>query len=139
MSGVAVVRYLLANSAPFIAQIPATRITAGDLPLNIGLPACSVKLISGTPRNTVAMTESPRLHTDRVQVSFLTADEPVGRGYPGIKALQALALTACANQSGTVNGVAVDSILPDVEGPDLTDDASKIRQGSRDFIVKWRG
>ena len=50
----------------------------------------------------------------------------------------ALVLAACPNQRGTVNGVDVDSILPDIGGPDLADMATALYSGSRDFMVKWR-
>jgi hypothetical protein len=138
---VAVIRYLLANNAPVLAVVPATRITAGDLPINTTMPAIAVTQISGMPRLTIAMTEPNRINTDRVQVSALfkgPAGTPSGAGYPGVAALMVLVLAACPNQNGTINGVAVDSILPDIEGPDLQDDATNLFSRSRDFIVKWR-
>ena len=141
MSGVAVIRYLLANNGPVIAVVPAARIQAGDLPLNTVMPAIAVTEVSSIPRLTIAMTEPNRLHTERVQVSVLfkgPQGTPSGAGYPGVKGILALVLAACPNQKGTINGVAVDSILPDIEGPDLTDVATALYSGSRDFIVKWR-
>ena len=147
MSGVAVIRSLLAtNSAVTTAlgagpPVATSRIIAGDLPLNTVMPAISISLVSGIPRLTIAMTEPNRLHTDRVQVSVLfkgPQGTPAGTGYPGVKALLALVLAACPNQHGTVNGVSVDAILPDLEGPDLSDMATALYSGSRDFIVKWR-
>ena len=86
------------------------------------------------------MTEGKRLHTDRVQVSVLfkgPEGAPAGTGYPGVRALLALVLAACPNQRATVNGIAVDSILPDIEGPDLSDEATAIYSQSRDFLVRW--
>ena len=140
MSGVAVIRYLLANAAAVTAVVPATRIMAGDLPLKIVLPAIGVTLISGVPRLTVSMLETPRMQTDRVQVTVLFKGPygtPQGDGYPGVHNMLALVLAACPNQHGTVNGVVVDSILPDVEGPDLQNMETDIYGCSRDFIVKW--
>ena len=64
--------------------------------------------------------------------------DPGGTGYVGVKALMALILTACPNQKGSINGVTVDSRLPDDEGPDLQDDATAVYAGSRDFFVKWK-
>lgn len=141
MSGVAVIRSLLATNAAVIAVVPAARITAGDLPINTTMPAIAVTQISGMPRLTIAMIEPNRLNTDRVQVSVLfkgPSASPPGTGYPGVKALLPLVLAACPNQNGTINGIAVDSILPDIEGPDLQDDATGLFSQSRDFIVKWR-
>lgn len=140
MSGVAVIRYLLANNAPVLAVVPAVRIAAGDLPIETPLPAIIVKQISSVPRLTVAMTESKRMHTDRVQVSVLVKGPdgtPPGLGYPGMRALLALVLTACPNQHGTINGIDVDSVLPDIEGPDLPDPPTSLWTSSRDFFVKW--
>jgi hypothetical protein len=57
----------------------------------------------------------------------------------GVKSLLALVLAACPSQRGTVNGVSVDSIIPDMAGPILYDDAIALHQGSRDFLVKWIG
>ena len=141
MSGVAVIRSLLATNSGVLAVVPAARIQSGDLPLNTVMPAIAVTQVSGIPRLTVAMTEPNRLNTDRVQVSVLfkgPQGTPAGTGYPGVRALLVLVLAACPNQRGTINGVAVDSILPDIEGPDLTDVATALYSGSRDFIVKWR-
>src|SRR3990172_8924322 len=140
MSGVAVIRSLLAGSAAITAIVPATRIISGDLPLNTVMPAIAVTQISSVLRLTLQMSETPKMHTDRVQVSVLfkgPEGSPAGTGYPGVKALLKLVLAACPNQRGTINGVDVDSILPDLEGPDLQDDETALYSGSRDFLVKW--
>ncbi len=140
MSGVRVLRYLLANNAGVLAVIPAARIMTGDLPVNAVMPAISVTQISSVPYNTMNPNESPKLHTDRVQVSALFKGQegtPAGTGYPGIKAMMKLVLAACPNQYGTINGIAVDSIVPDIEGPELSDVVTALYSQSRDFIVRW--
>lgn len=141
MSGVAVIRYLLANYAPLIAVIPATRIQAGEpLPLGIDIPCIGVKLISGTPRNTVAMNESLKLHTDRVQVTVLQRTPqatPSGDGYPALDQAAKYLLPACTTRTATVNEVMVRSIEPDMEGPDLSDMTPGVISRSRDFIVRY--
>lgn len=124
-------RYLLANNAPIIALVPAARIVYGELALNTVLPAIEVRQISGTPRNTLAMSESGTLHSDRVQVTCLA------KTWAAKEALMALLLAACPNQRGTVNSVVVDSIIRDNEGPDLSDPATSIYAKSRDFMVRW--
>jgi len=86
------------------------------------------------------MTEGHRLHTDRVQVSVLVKGpegSPAGTGYPGVKALLKLVLAACPNTRGVINGVAVDAIICDIEGPDLCEEDTAIYGGSRDFFVRW--
>lgn len=141
MSGVRVIRHLLAAHAPLVALVPATRIAAGVLAQNTVLPAIAVTSVSGTPRLTVAMNEPNRMHTERVQVSVLVkapAAQPAGGGYPALSALMLLVLAACPNQHGTLATVNVDSILPDTEGPDLDDEAAQLLSRSRDFFVKWK-
>lgn len=140
MSGVAVVRFLLSQNASVLAIIPAARIMAGDLPLNTVLPAISVTQISSMPFNLLRTNEANKMHTDRVQVSVIfkgPQGSPAGTGYPGVKAMMKLVLAACPSQRGSVNSVSVDSIVPDLEGPDFYDDATAIYSSSRDFIVKW--
>ena len=140
MSGVAVIRSLLANAAAVTSVVPATKIMAGDVPLNTALPAISVTQISSVPRLTVSMKDPKTQHTDRVQVTVLVKGPqgtPAGTGYPGVKALLKLILAACPNMRATVNGIYVDSILPEMEGPDLFDEATALYSGSRDFMVRW--
>ena len=140
MSGVAVIRYLLANAAAVTAVVPATRIMAGDLPLNTVMPAIQVTQIDSVPFNLLKINDTPKLHTDRVQVSALfkgPEGSPAGAGYPGVRSLLKLVLAACPSQRGAVNGVAVDSITPDTEGPDLQDASTALYSGSRDFLVRW--
>ncbi len=147
MSGVAVIRYLLANNAAVLTALgsgppaAASRVIAGDLPLETVLPAISITEIGSNPRLTVAMTESGRMHTERVQVSVLykgPRGTPSGTGYAGVKAMMPKILAACPHTHGTVNGVNVVSIQPDTEGPDLHGDEKAILSSSRDFIVLWK-
>lgn len=139
MSGVAVVlNLLLADSAVVAAVGSADQIMAGEIPLNTPLPAIGVSHTSGMPRNTLSMLEPGRLVTERVQVTVLVktqTGQPAGTGYPGMVALLALVLAACGNRYGTVAGVSVRSILPDVEGPDLPYPEEGIIGRSRDFMV----
>jgi hypothetical protein len=87
------------------------------------------------------MTEGNRMHTERVQVTVLVKGpegEPAGGGYPTLRSILALVLAACPNQRGTINGVTVGAIIPDLEGPDLSDIATALYSGSRDFVVTWK-
>lgn len=132
MSGVAVIRYLLANAAGVVAIAPASRIIAGPiLPLNVGLPCLSVAQVSGLPARSLAMSESGRLQVERVQVTGYAGT------YPVQKSLLAAVLAACPNQRGTVNGVALESILPDATSPDFFEADPAIYWQSRDFLVSW--
>ncbi len=141
MSGVAVVRWLLANNSPITAIIPAARIMAGDLPLNTVMPAIAVTLMDAQPRVTGAMNEAHRMHTDRVQVSYLfkgPLGTPSGTGYVGVRGMAALVRTACKFTRGTINGIDVLDIIEDQEGPDLADAATALYSGSTDYVVRWR-
>jgi hypothetical protein len=140
MSGVQVIRSLLANNILVTNVVPAARIMAGDLPLGTMMPAIAITQISSVPRNTLSMKDPRVQHQDRVQVSVLVKGpqgSPAGQGYPGVRSLLKLVLAACPNTKGSVNGVDCDSILPDSEGPDLQDDATALYSGSRDFLVRW--
>lgn len=102
---------------------------AGPLPQGTTLPAISVTHVSTTRREAVSPTAS-RFCVSRVQVTVLA------KAYPEQKSILALVRAALPRSRGTVNGVKVDSILIDSEGPDFTDDAG-LFIGSHDFIVSY--
>ena len=140
MSGVAVIQHLLANDNGVQAVIPAAQIMAGTLPLKTPLPAISVTQVSSMPNKMIRSSESIRQHTERVQASVIfrtSQGSPSGAGYPGLKAAMKLVLAACPGRRGVINGVTVDSIVADIEGPDLSDDVLATYSCSRDFIVKY--
>lgn len=142
MSGAAVIRHLLANHAPLLALIPATRIIAGPLKPNTVLPAIAVTEVFNNPLNLLRINESGKQHTESVQVTWLVKDAdatPAGTGYVGMKQIAPIILAACPSQRGTINGVAVDSIVPGLEGPDIYFADIGIHSNSRDFTVKWVG
>ena len=143
MSGVAVITELLATNPALKAAIvanalpkepisdPEANVMAGTIPLNWALPAIGIKQISEVERLTLNMGEPAKLVTERVQATVQA------RSYQAQKQLLELARLACRNQRGTINGVAVDSILPDTVGPDDDDVETGIFTQTRDFIVKW--
>lgn len=140
MSGVAVIRYLLTLHAPLTALVPVARIVAGEPDINAVLPLVAVMKVGSSPRTTLAMSGTS-LHRERVQVSVLvkaSASSPAGLGYPGLQSLLTKVYDACPYSRGTLNSIVVDSIIPDIEGPDMLDFQTGIYQGSRDFIVNWR-
>jgi len=57
------------------------------------------------------------------------------RTRPSQKAIQGLVRQALPRMRGVVNGVMVESLVKDVIGPDLRDDAIGSFIGSQDFIV----
>lgn len=141
MSGVRVIWKLLYDSSlqsPTVVQ--SANIRAGTLPIDTQLPAISVESISSVQRQTLAMSEARRMHTDRVQVTALVKTQqgyPQGGDYANLVSIMDFILAACGNQTGVVNGVTVDSILPESEGPDFFIDDQSIITRSRDFMVRW--
>lgn len=131
MSDVAVVRYLLANSAGLIAVVPATKIIAGTIPQGTALPAISVTHLSTVRRQPVG-TPANVFCTSRVQVTVMA------KTYPTQKSIMALVRAALPRTKGTVSGIVVDSLMPDFEGPDFKNDEIGAHVGSIDYIVTYK-
>ncbi len=129
MSGVLVIVDKLKGNAALTAQVPAARIMAGELPERTALPAISVTQISGVP--ITDLRGAVTMQADRVQVTVLA------KTYTTLRTIMPLVLAACPHTRGTVNGIACDSIRPDIEGPDLSDDEVGFVSRSRDFVVRW--
>lgn len=132
MSGVIVIRAMLTANSALTAQVPASRIMAGVIPLNTALPAISIAQISGVQRATVGMNEAVKLYTDRVQVTCMA------KTYPLQKQLLAMVQAACHNTHATVNSVDCDSVIQDTIGPDIFDADQAIYFQSVDFKVTYR-
>lgn len=130
MSGVAILRYMLANNAPLAVVVPANKIMAGVAPLNTSLPAVSIRQISGQEYQTIKRGTN-QLVTERIQVTALAST------YPSQKSILNLIRTALPATRGTVNGFVVDSITPDIDGPDLYNDDPVIYEQSIDFMVRF--
>jgi DNA-binding cell septation regulator SpoVG len=136
VSGKAVIRHLLSRDSALLALLAqmgssANSVVVGQVKIKTVRPAISVRLISGTERLTVAMNEARRMRTQRIQVT-VHCTTPKQQ-----EQLIEAVLVACPNTKGTLNGTYVDAILPDGEGPDLSDPDAGIYEQSRDFIVKW--
>lgn len=131
MSGVAIARYLLKSNAALTAQVPAARIVAGNVKLGSSLPAIGIRTISSNKRHNVAQDGSAALWTERVQVTVIAGTFPVK------KTILNLVRAALPKTRGTVNGFDCDSILTDIEGPDLDDEEAGIYEQAQDFIVKF--
>lgn len=130
MSGVAVIRYLLANNAPLTAVVASNKIKAGVVPINTVLPAISIRQISGQQQSLIKRTTN-MLVTDRVQVTVLATT------YQQQKSIIELIRSALPPTRGAVNSYAVDSITPDIDGPDLYDGDPVIYEQSVDYLVRF--
>jgi len=121
----AVVRYILANNAGVLAQVGASKIKAGELPLNIVMPAISVQQFGGDQRKTVAMDSATEQWTETVDVAVHA------KTYPSMKNILRLVQQALPLSRGTVNGFDVDSILASTTGADEYDSDTAIHSQSQ--------
>lgn len=131
MSGVAVVRYKLAQNSALTKKVPDTRIMAGILPISSKIPAIVIQSISNIEHLNVALDDMSVLMTNRVQVTVFS------KTYPELKQIMDMVRVACKNYRGLVNTIEVDSILPDTVGPDMYDGDNSIYMQTRDLIVKY--
>lgn len=129
MSDVKVVRYLLAHNAGLNAEVPAARITPGVIPQGAVLPAIGVTHVSSRRPQGVAAGQG--IVFSRVQVTVHAET------YPQLEELMPLVRAALPRSRGTVNGVAVDGVVMDIEGPDFRDDEAGIYARSQDVIVTY--
>lgn len=131
MSGVAIIRTLLANHAPLTAIIPAAKIINGQVPQNTVMPAISVRSISASEQETSARNLTIKMIRERIQVTV----------YSKNFVQMELALKACALgrgfHTGTVATFQVRSVMPDYVGPYIGPDGDEIHEQSRDFMVTF--
>lgn len=129
MSGVKVIRSLLALDAALLALVPAARIMAGVLPQGTALPAVSVTEVSTVELPRIDAQSPTTLVDARVQVSVLAAD------YPAQKALLTAVRQACNYKRGLLASVQVVSVRRGFNGPDFQDPDSGFFMQSIDFHV----
>lgn len=130
MSGVAVARYLLANNSALIAVVAADKIKPGAVPINTVLPAIAIRQISGIEQDHIKRGANQMI-TERVQISVYALT------YSTQKSILALIRAALPGTRATINGFAVDSIVPDIEGPDFYTEAPVIFEQSADYFIRF--
>ncbi|MEQ8409126.1 MAG: hypothetical protein RKH07_12705 [Gammaproteobacteria bacterium] len=131
MSGVSIVRYLLANHSALTDVVPALRIRGGDLPQGLAMPAIAVNKIGGQQENNLAMDSPSYLVTQRIQVTVLA------KNYDQVQSILPLVLSACPLSRGTINGHTCEGVIPDTEGPDLYDRELDLHSQTQDFMVSF--
>jgi hypothetical protein len=134
MSGVAIVRALLAAHAPLLAIVPAERIFSGPIPQGTALPAVGVTTAASAEIRATTRNASSRTNRERVQVTVQTRD-PLGYATQK-RAIQAAALGRGLH-TGIVLGYNVKAVEPYGVNPDILPDESKIYEQSRDFMVTF--
>lgn len=130
MSGVAIIRDMLVRDFMIINAVPKGKIMAGVLPLNTVLPAISIRQISGVELKMIKRSGNEMV-TDRVQVTVLAMT------YPEQKRILELIRSALQSVRGYVGEFEVDSIRPDIDGPDLYSETPVIYEQSIDYIVRF--
>lgn len=131
MSGVAILRALLAAHTPVANLVSAERVVAGILPQGATLPALSVHSVSENEEGTMARNMPNKMVRERVQVTALARD------YTLMKRLIKAADLGAGVKTGFVLGFSVRSILPEGVGPEIPPGDSGIYEQSRDFMVTF--
>lgn len=132
MSGVAIIRTLLANHAPLLALMPASKIIAGTVPQAVMLTAAiSVRSVSANEQWTTARNLNTKMIRERIQVTAYAKD------FPSMERILKAASLGKGIYTGTVAGFKVRAVMPESVGPyiDATDDG--IHEQSRDFMVTF--
>jgi hypothetical protein len=129
MKAEAAIRALLIAHAPLLVEVPAARILPSMIPLGTTLPAIAYNFISGVPHKGIDM--STHLVRARIQVTVQA------KNYVQQKQVIELIKTACDAKQGTIATYHIDSVLHDLDGPDLRDDDAGIHMQTVDFIVKY--
>lgn len=142
MSGVAIVRNLLANYAPLLALLPKEKIFAGHIPQGTALPAIGVsevytREIRATTRNATTKTSRAR-----IQVTVLTSGSTnTVAGYAQLKNIIKAAGLGPGVHTHLYQGAGfaynVKAVEPDGIGPEIPPADDKIYEQSRDFIVTF--
>lgn len=131
MSGVAIIRELLANNAAVTSITTPARVVAGMLAQNAVLPALSVHSVSDNEERTVARNMPNRMVRERVQVTALAHD------YGVMARLIKAAHLGPGVKTGFILGFKVCSIIPEGTGPEIPPGDSNIYEQSRDFMVTF--
>jgi hypothetical protein len=131
MSGVAIVRALLAAHKPVTDVVPATRIYSGIAPQGVTLPAISVSTVYGDEFPTVARRNANKQNWESVQVTVLSSN------YVQMKNLLKACSLGSGVHKGTVVGLKVNSVIPDGINPEIPPGDDKIFEQSRDFMVTF--
>lgn len=126
-----IVNHVLSAAGGVTALVPAVRIVSGPIALGSPLPAIGILHVTGNEHLTVSMAETKRFRWARVHVMAHAET------YPAKLQILDAVLSALRGYHGSISGISVDSILPDIEGPDIDDPGGNQYERGQDFIVKW--
>lgn len=132
MSGAAIVRALLAGSAPVLALVPAARIITGQIPQGTVLPAIGVTPVGGFEKAQSTARNLPQKMTEeRIQVTVWA------KNYMDVEKVLKAASIGPGVHTGTVVGFKVRAVLPSTTGPYIGPQGDEIHERSRDFVVTF--
>ncbi len=128
---VKVIRALLVADSAVLALVPVDRISAGDLPQGVALPALGVTEISTVEVAQIDAQSQYTLVESRIQVLIAAAT------YPAKKALLDAVRKAINYERGQIAGTPVVSIRRDSNGPDVSDPDAEFYAQTIDFKVLY--
>lgn len=128
MSGVAIARAMLVDDSELKKRV--VTIMAGNLPINTQLPAILIRQISGQEFQLLNRNVT-QLVTERIQVTVLATTYLEQKGIIG------MIRAAMKPIRGDVNGFYVDSIRPDIDGPDLYTESPITFEQSIDYMIRF--
>jgi hypothetical protein len=131
MSGVAIMRELLANDTKVLALVPGDRIVSGLLKPGATLPALTSHQIGDTEEGTMARNTSRKMMRERVQVTVLAKD------WVTMKTIIKAAALGSGVYTGEVKGFHVCSVLPLGANGEIPPGEDGIYEQSRDFMVTF--
>ena len=129
MSGAAIARNLLINSAGLTALVPSTRIIAGVIPQATALPCIGITEVSSTDRHTLKGGAFVKV-TELVQITVLAAT------YPACKAALSQVRKAGRNYVGDIGNYTGITCHLDNKGPDFQSDTGFCAQ-SQDYRITF--
>lgn len=132
MSGVAIVRAMLAAHAPLLALVPAIKVFAGGIPQGTVLPAIGVSEVGNNEQTTTARNLSTKMIRERVQVTVLTNND-----YPLLKRVLKAAALGPGMHTGQVLTYKVRSVMDQGTNPEIPVADDRIYEQSRDFMVTF--
>lgn len=133
MSGPSIVWTKVKTNAGVLAVVGVDDIMCGTLPVGTPMPAIGITQIGKAQRLNLSMVATKWLMRARVTVTVLSKD------YEQANDVLELVRLALPNFRGIVSGYEVESILPDVEGPDEENPDEGIKARSADYIVTFQG
>jgi hypothetical protein len=131
VSGVAIIRELLARDPAVVVMVPADRIVAGLLKQGSPIPALTAHQVGDTEAETTARNLSLRMMRERVQVTALAKD------WVTMKKIIKAASLGGGVYTGTVLGFKVCSVLPLGANGEIPPGEDGIYEQSRDFMVTF--